>query len=555
MKVHQLLQSALLAKLESRKHLSGVIVCLSLLVAAYLATRHYISATIPLFVRGGTVFTDSPEGAWSRDRHTNQSTTAVIEVHVDGNFTERVASFNVRLQRLRLQLRSTPYGNDTGKTKCRTSGAGHGHALRVVSGTTENYIDELRSDPDILTVALPWLGSRHNWTSMLDFSNVPYQRYYEWTANNVLCSWIETPRLMKKRYDSIYRRTCNRNINDTAREQSLQPVHLNARGLNRNLYWPNNGDSYPKHFYSATPPYVFHMHIHRDAVITELGDVITVNTKLVLYACSHDVTRKLPRGGKLSQISCYDEVYVITQFWGNGVYHRMAEIVPRLAFCLEFLKAHPEIRILGPQVGGRLAELLHIIGLDKSRMITGVARARIIYQPRATACGNVNVQESQMLSQLYRDYIRRHFPPRPRNRPILIRRSRSRRFTEQEKIEEMLQRAARDYNLTYTLFIDNPVPSLKDTMMMFHSAVVIVAPVGAGDINTFFSQPGTYVVEGVCNLPHVNLCLMRLAHILGHHWHGLTSRGGCNRVVDISAASVDDAVRAYLRLWMLKRSS
>ena len=130
-----------------------------------------------------------------------------------------------------------------------------------------------------------------------------------------------------------------------------------------------------------------------------------------------------------------------------------------------------------------------------------------------------------------------------------------RRFTEQKRIEELLEQAARDYNLKYTLFIDNPTPSLNDTMMMFSSAVMIVAPEGGGEVNMFFSQPGTYVVEGVCNLPHVNLCFQWLAHILGHHWHGVTSRGGCENVVNVSAASLADAVRSYLRLSKLERSS
>ena len=160
-----------------------------------------------------------------------------------------------------------------------------------------------------------------------------------------------------------------------------------------------------------------------------------------------------------------------------------------------------------------------------------------------------------MLSQLYRDYIRRTFPSQPRNRLVLIRRSESRRFSQQERIEEVLERAAGDYNLTYTLFIDNPTPSLNDTMMMFYSAVIVVAPHGAGLSNVFFSQPGTYVVEGVCNLPHVNLCFQWLTHILGQHWHGVTSRRGCESVVDVSPTSVEDAVRSYLRLWTLERSS
>jgi len=544
-----------------RKHLTSVVFIASLLVTVYLASLYYITAIhfspwLRILSSNRTRTTASSTGAWRRN--VSESAAAVIAVNVDGIFTDRIERFNLELKRIRHQLLLTSRRNNVcNKTawnlaikylkEKETNGT---TPLRVVRGAEKNYMDKLIDNPDIVTVVLPWLGCRSNWSSLIDFSNVLYQSYFDWTADDVLCTWIETPGVIKMRYDVVLKRTCNRNVNDTTKPQSLRPLVLNAKPVNPWHYWPNNGNSYPEHFFTSTPSYVFYVHIHRDALVTAVGDVITGRTKLVLYACSQDIIPKLPLGGKLSKIPCYDEVYLITQFWGNGVFHRMSEIVPRLVLCLKFLNDHPEIRILAPQVGGRLAELLGIIGLDSSRLVTGVARAKIVYQPRATGCGFANVQESQMLSQLYRDYIKRTFPRQPRNRLILIRRSGSRRFTKQKRIEEVLKRAARDYNLTYTMFIDNPTPSLNDTIMMFHSAVMIVAPVGAGEVNMFFSEPGTYVVEGVCNLPHVNLCFQRLAHILGHHWHGVTSRGGCESVVDVSATSIDDAVRRYLHLWM-----
>jgi capsular polysaccharide biosynthesis protein len=106
-----------------------------------------------------------------------------------------------------------------------------------------------------------------------------------------------------------------------------------------------------------------------------------------------------------------------------------------------------------------------------------------------------------------------------------------------------------DFGLKFEMFIDNPVPKFADTMKMFNAAVMIVAPHGAGLSNMMFSEPGTFVVEGVCNIPHVNLCFIRLAHVLGHRWHGVTSRRGCPSVVDVSAASVDAAVRELLKVW------
>jgi len=131
---------------------------------------------------------------------------------------------------------------------------------------------------------------------------------------------------------------------------------------------------------------------------------------------------------------------------------------------------------------------------------------------------------------------------------VLIRRSVSRRFTEQKGIEEAMKRVAADFNLTFNLFPDNPTPPLNATMTLFHSAVIVVGPVGAGESNILFSRPGTYVVEGVCNVPHVNLCFQRLAYILGHHWHGIASRGGCENSVSVSITELDTTVRKLLHL-------
>ena len=469
----------------------------------------------------------------------------VVNVYSAGNFTDRVAAFNTFLSSLRVEeLRRQGKDNFQGPTSGR---------LNVVDGARDDYLQLLSNHTNVTTVALPWLTnnptSPHStWSSLQDHSNLLIQTYYGWTADDTLCTWIETPGKIAMKYDAMYNRTCNRNMKDTVQPVSVEPVFLNGKPINPGDYWPNSGSSYPEHFYTVTPPYVCYMHIHRDAVVTELGDVITNGLKLVLYTCSHDTDPHVPLFDNLVQIPLHNELYVINQYWGTGVFHRMVEIMPRLALHLQFLKANPEIRILAPEVGGRLAELIEIIGLDKSRLVAGVSRAKIVYQPRATGCGMANMQESQVLSQLYHNYIKRTFPPEPRNRLILIRRTGERKFSDQKGIEEVLARAARDYNLSYTLFPDNPTPSLNDTMMMFHSAVVVVAPHGAGLSNIYFSQPGTYVLEGVCNLPHVNLCFQWLAHILGHHWHGLTSRGGCERVLDVPTSYINSTLREYLRL-------
>ena len=494
----------------------------------------------------GTVGSD--EVVRSVAEETATSLPAVIVVNATGDFAERLHQFIVRLSDIRRRMwQRRGYGAWKNEV--------YSKPVQVLSGARDDYLNVLAAKyPHVTTVVLPWISTGDSvWNSLTDTTNVPRQTYvYEWTADDMLCTWIESPNV---RYGNkaVFNRTCIREINATASTRALRPIYLNAKPLQPHKYWPNDGSAYPAHFYASPPPFVFYIHIHRDAVVTTNGDVFSGNLKLVLDACSDDMRPKVSDGDRMK---LYDEVLVIAQNWGHTVYHRMIEVMPRVVFYREFLRENPQIRVVAPEPrGGRLSELLRIIDVDDTRLVVGPVRAKVVYQPRSSKCFFPSVQECRTLSALYRDYIRRTFLPQPRNRLLLIRRSGVRRFQQQKAIEELMERAADDYNLTYTLFVDNPTPSLNDTMMMFHSAVIVVAPLGAGESNLLFSQPGTYVVEGVCNLPLVNLCFQRLAHILGHHWYGLMSRRGCPRVVDVSAASVNDAVRSHLRLWTLERSS
>jgi len=450
----------------------------------------------------------SQKGSYPQQQHHELD---MIIVQSTGNLMDRVTAFNAFLLSYRdVQLK------EQGSSAWNTPTS---RPLNVVSGRGGVYLQLLSNYSKVTTVVLPWLTNSPGSMHQNNF-NVLIKTFYEWTADDALCSLIE---VFGMNTAADFNRSCNRNINNSVRPSSLQ---LSSANMN----------------------YVFHMHIHRDAIVTDQGTVITDGLKLVLYGCGHNSKPSVT--SHLDTFPLYNEVYVVSQgIWGYGIFHRMVEIVPRVALLVNFLNANPEIRILVPEMGGRLAQLLRIIGLDKPRLVTGVTRAKIVYQPRATPCGHANIQETQILSQLYRDYIKHNFPFQPRNRLILIRRSRRRKFSKQQSIETLLQRVAKDFNLTYTLYIDNPTPSLNETMMMFHSAVIIVAPHGAGLSNMLFSQPGTYVVEGVCDQPKVNLCYLRLAYVLGHHWHGVMSQDGCPRIVNVSPLRINDAVREYLRLW------
>jgi len=364
----------------------------------------------------------------------------VIKVPSSGNFTDRVAAFNTFLSSFRA-AELNRRGPETWKRPISTQ-------MQVLTSKQKGYQQLLSNYSKVTTFVLPWLTNRPGFP-VQNSSNMLIQTYYDWTADDRLCSLIETrANLSKFRNLANWQfGMSNRNINNTARPSSLQMSHSDAK-------------------------YVYYMHIHRDAVVTKGGNVITDNLQLVLYGCLPNIKPSLLSHVENTRI--FDEVFVLSQgIWGRGIFHRMVEIVPKVALLVDFLNASPQIPIAAPQGGGRLAQLLTIIGLKKPRLVTGVIRAKTVYQPRATRCGVANIQESQMLSQLYRDYIERTFPVQPRNRLILIRRSRHRRFSEHRSIAEALQLVAKDYRLTFALFADNPTPSLNDTMTMFHSAVVV----------------------------------------------------------------------------------
>ena len=144
-----------------RKFLAKVVATVTVLVTAW--ALYFISGLIPpLLWNAGTLTNSTTERAW-----TGKVSESVIAVDVDGNFTDRIARFNIELRRLRRQLTISSPGNNVSKTTCRTSagdswtsnvGPGAGQ-LRVVSGAKDNYIDELSGNPDIITVVLPWLRS------------------------------------------------------------------------------------------------------------------------------------------------------------------------------------------------------------------------------------------------------------------------------------------------------------------------------------------------------------------------------------------------------------
>jgi len=192
-----------------------------------------------------------------------------------------------------------------------------------------------------------------------------------------------------------------------------------------------------------------------------------------------------------------------------------------------------------------VSEMLRMLGIDPVRVVTGITRAKLVYLPQGTPCGFPDARSIQLLSKLLRDHVRSK-RQQPRDRIIYVRRSGTRRFAVEAPIMFVLRAIAERRQLNFTIFDDHPSPPLSIAAEMFNAAVAVVGPHGAGLSNVVFSEPGTALIEGVCNEPHVNMCYQMTAHMLGLRYHAIPSRGGCERVVDVTASDVETAVETYV---------
>jgi len=416
--------------------------------------------------------------------------------------------------------------------------------LKVVWGNTDDFLERVSEQARVKTVLLPWLDhSRSSWSSLNDRSNVLVNEYYAWSATPPLCAWIQTPSFTKARWDAVYDRECNEEMSLAVRPQSLEFMYFYAKPININHYWPNFGTVYPAYFYTRPPPYVFYMFLLQDVVVNTVGDVVSGDLKLVPYTCSHDYLPTVP--AEYPERPVYRELFVMTQFWGTSFFHKIIEVMPRVAPYVDFLRDNPAVQIHAPEDRSQVSEMLRMLGIDPVRVVTGITRAKLVYLPQGTPCGFPDARSIQLLSKLLRDHVRSKHRPR-RNRLIYVRRSGLRRFAVESPIEFVLRAVAERRQLNFTVFGDHPTPPLSTAAELFNDAVAVVGPHGAGLSNVVFCEPGTAVIEGVCNEPHVNMCYQMTAHMLGLRYHAIPSRGGCERVVDITASDVETAVDAYV---------
>ena len=145
------------------------------------------------------------------------STFNVTSVKSSGNLFERLEHFNLVLENIRNEmvidgLLHAPFRNNY-----------PGELFCYRAWNRNRFFSIITS---VLASSNSWLEFELNnvdpsqWKSSDDHSNLSIQKYYPLTANDPLCTWIETPGMTLHQYDLYLNRTCNRNISSTCNRKT-----------------------------------------------------------------------------------------------------------------------------------------------------------------------------------------------------------------------------------------------------------------------------------------------------------------------------------------------
>ena len=145
---------------------------------------------------------------------------------------------------------------------------------------------------------------------------------------------------------------------------------------------------------------------------------------------------------------------------------------------VRFLKDNPSVKIHAPSAtSARTRDLLALLGLSPTRLIQGDVRARVVYLPQGSACGqSSNPLTLQMFSNTYMNYMDGHFDPITQRAIVLIERTKSRRLKQHPEVASYLRQVAARNKLDFVVFSDKHLPPYEETRKLFRRAALVVAP-------------------------------------------------------------------------------
>lgn len=264
-------------------------------------------------------------------------------------------------------------------------------------------------------------------------------------------------------------------------------------------------------------------------------------------------------GHNITDWNTHKEILVISQFWGYGVFHFAVESIPRLALYIDFLKIKTDIKIHVVNITQQVKNYIQLIGISEARLITGYWEAKIVYLPKGGSCGVLNQPNGLILSNYYRQQIQKSSEymnsVNAKAYIVVIKRSHRRwmhKFFQDDIVTRLKSLASMYSCLEVIVFKDDPLPTFKETVLMFYKAVVIVAPHGAGLTNVMFSNPRALVIEIMCRNRPV-FCNRAVSRSLGMHYHAIYSSTTSCENMEVNVDIIINVANEYFQFYNYTR--
>ena len=348
-----------------------------------------------------------------------------------------------------------------------------------------------------------------SWSSTSDQNNLLLNEYYDFAANEDVCS-----RLQDRDQAGLYYTWmpyCSTDQNTVIHTSLLHTDLMDQKGYQSAAY---NLAPFP----TEPPPYITHLSFLQDALLGDNGSVIYNYFTIFPQSVTEDDKENLIIKNFIEKKS-HDEVFSLAGLYQTSALDTAINNIQRVVPYLRFLEINKHIKIhIGSVMDRLMVDMLGDLGLPKERLVSGVIKSKRAYLPQPSHPGFPHVQNIQVLS-----YLLRHSTKTPqRSSVILIRRNNNHKFENEVEVQKLIEEIAGEHGLKVEVFSDHPAKPLEVIKGLFNRAALVVAPQGASVYNMIFCRAGTYIVEVFCPDSPVYASL-RMAHILGHRYYAYTS--------------------------------
>ena len=259
----------------------------------------------------------------------------------------------------------------------------------------------------------------------------------------------------------------------------------------------------------------------KNALITPTGIIISKTGMWFMGGCAEK--RKINRGQVLQYYhhvvqtqTKYKKVVSVAALWAQGVWHFPMEALVALKLISDFKDTHLHISEKKKLCLDWIK--LTNIEISSDKILDKTVYAEELILPEMGRCGNPYYDQILWL----REKVHYSIPNNSsQNLFILIKRNVKRSVKNHEIIEKICKNFCSKRNLQFYLHDDLFLPSLKEQMIIFNKAKVIIGPHGGGAVNLIATKNKVCFIEFL-NTHDINICYTRLAHLLNIEYFGIT---------------------------------